>query len=198
MADSIDVLATLKLVYGIYAFIAISLIGWFGYRVTKPKDHDAGPKPALFWTYIVVLVVAGTGLHLLTYSAVPWVSIDLNRADIKADQVFDITFENHQMSFSSMPMQVGCGEHVVFNAVSNDLTYGFGIFRTDHTMVGQMQVVPQSRNDLMWRFERNGTYYIRSTEYSGPKGAKMIAPNAIVVSGCDRDDVRAVAQGGQS
>jgi len=198
MADSIDVLATLKLVYGMYAFIAISLIGWFGYLITKPKDHDAGPKPALFWTYIVVLVVAGTGLHLLTYNAVPWVSVDLNRADIKADQVFDISFENHQMSFSSMPMQVGCGEHVVFNAVSNDLTYGFGIFRTDHTMVAQMQVVPRSRNDLMWRFERNGTYYIRSTEYSGPKGAKMIAPNAIVVSGCDRDDVRAVAQGGQS
>ena len=197
MADSIDVLATLKLVYGIYAFIAISLIGWFGYRITKPKDDDTGAKPALFWTYVAVLAVVGTGLHFLTYSAVPWVPIDLNRADIKADAVFDITYENHQMSFSSFPMQVGCGEHVVFNATSNDLTYGFGIFRTDHTMVAQMQVVPQSRNDLMWRFEKNGTYYVRSTEYSGPKGAKMVAHNAIVVSGCDLDDVRAVALGEQ-
>ena len=198
MADSIDVLATLKLVYGIYAFIAISLIGWFGYRITKPKDHSAGPKPALFWTYVAVLVVVGTGLHFLTYSAVPWVPIDLNRADIKADKVFDIAYENHQMSFSSLPMQVGCGEHVVFNAISSDLTYGFGIFRTDHTLVAQMQVVPQSRNDLMWRFEKNGTYYVRSTEYSGPKGAKMVAWDAIVVTGCDHDDVRAVETGGQS
>jgi len=198
MVDSIDVLATLKLVYGIYAFIAISLIGWFGYRITKPKDHSAGPKPALFWTYVVVLMVIGTGLHFLTYNAVPWVPIDLNRADIKADTVFDITYEDHQMSFSSFPMQVGCGDHVVFNAISNDLTYGFGIFRTDHTMVTQMQVVPQSRNDLMWKFEKNGTYYIRSTEYSGPKGAKMVAPNAIVVTGCDQDDVRAAAIGEQS
>ena len=198
MADSIDVLATLKLVYGIYAVIAISLIGWFGYRITKPKDDNSGPRPALFWTYVVVLVVIGTGLHFLTYNAVPWVSIDLNRADITADQVFDITYENHEMTLSSNPMQVGCGEHVVFNAVSNDLTYGFGIFRTDHTMVAQMQVVPHSRNDLMWRFDRNGTYYIRSTEYSGPKGAKMVAADAIVVSGCDKDDVRAVPQGGQS
>ena len=198
MADSIDVLATLKLVYGIYAIIAISLIGWFGYRITKPKDDTSGPKPALFWTYIVVLVVIGTGLHFLTYNTVPWVSIDLKRADITADQVFDITYENHEMTLSSNPMLVGCGEHVVFNAVSNDLTYGFGIFRTDHTMVAQMQVVPQSRNDLMWRFDKNGTYYIRSTEYSGPKGAKMVAADAIVVSGCDTDDVRAVAQGGSS
>jgi len=198
MADSIDVLATLKLVYGMYAFIAISLIAWFGYRITKPKNDDAGAKPALFWTYIVVLVVVGTGLHFLTYSAVPWVPIDLNRANISADEVFDITYEDHQMTFSSLPMQVGCGEHVVFNAVSNDLTYGFGIFRADHTLVAQMQVVPQSRNDLMWKFEKNGTYYVRSTEYSGPKGAQMIAQDAIVVAGCDQDDVRAVATGGQS
>ena len=198
MADSIDVLATLKLVYGMYAFIAISLIAWFGYRITKPKNDDAGAKPALFWTYIVVLVVVGTGLHFLTYSAVPWVPIDLNRANISADEVFDITYEDHQMTFSNLPMQVGCGEYVVFNAVSNDLTYGFGIFRADHTLVAQMQVVPQSRNDLMWRFEKNGTYYVRSTEYSGPKGAQMVAQDAIVVAGCDQDDVRAVATGGQS
>ena len=198
MADSIDVLAILKLVYGIYAFIAISLIAWFGYRITKPKDHNAGPKPALFYTYIVVLAIVGTGLHFLTYNAVPWVPIDLNRADIRADEVFDITYEDHQMSFSSLPMQVGCGEHVVFNATSNDLTYGFGIFRADHTLVAQMQVVPQSRNDLMWKFEKNGTYYVRSTEYSGPKGAKMVALNAVVVTGCDHDDVRAVAIGEQS
>jgi len=197
MADSIDVLATLKLVYGIYAFIAISLIGWFGYRITKPKDDKTGAKPALFWTYVVILAVLGTGLHLLTFKAVPWVPIDLNRADIKADAVFDITYEDHQMSFSSFPMQVGCGEHVVFNATSNDLTYGFGIFRTDHTLVAQMQVVPQSRNDLMWKFEKNGTYYVRSTEYSGPKGARMIAQNAIVVTGCDHDDVYAVETGEQ-
>jgi len=197
MADSIAVLATLKLVYGIYGLIAISLIGWFGYRITKPKGDAVGAKPAIFWTYVVILVVVGTGLHVLTYNAVPWVPIDLKRASIEPDAVFDITYEDHQMSFSSFPIQVGCGEHVVFNAISNDLTYGFGIFRADHTMVAQMQVVPQSRNDLMWQFGKNGTYYVRSTEYSGPKGARMIAQDAIVVTGCDQDDVRAVAMGGQ-
>ena len=198
MADSIDVLATLKLVYGIYGLMAISLIGWFGYRITKPKDDDAGAKPALFWTYVVVLVVIGTGLHFLTYNAVPWVPIDLKRANIEPDAVFQITYEDHEMSFSTFPMEVGCGEYVVFDATSNDLTYGFGIFRADHTMVAQMQVVPQSRNDLMWKFDKNGTYYIRSTEYSGPKGARMVARNAIVVTGCARDDVRALAMGGRS
>ena len=193
MADSIDVLATLKLVYGIYAFIAISLIAWFGYRITRPSNDQSAAKPAIFWTYVVILALVGTGLHFLTYSKVPWVPIDLKRAGIEPDAVFDITFEDHTMSFSSFPMQVECGEHVVFNAVSNDLTYGFGIFRADHTMLAQMQVVPQSRNDLMWQFGKNGTYYVRSTEYSGPKGARMIAQDAIVVTGCDQDDVRSVA-----
>ncbi len=197
MADSIDVLTTLKLVYGIYVFIALSLIAWFAYRITKPRDYDAGAKPAYFWTYVVILAVVGTGLHFLTYSKVPWVPIDLKRAGIEPAAVFDITYEDHQMKFSSMPMQVGCGDYVVFNAISNDLTYGFGIFRADHTLVAQMQVVPQSKNDLMWQFGKNGTYYVRSTEYSGPKGARMIAKDAIVVTGCDQDDVRAVALGGQ-
>ncbi len=197
MADSIDVLATLKLVYSIYAFIAISLIGWFGYRITRPKDENAGAKPAIFWTYLATLVVVGIGLHFLTYHTIPWVPIDLNRANIKADKIFDITYEDHQMSFSSFPIQVGCGEHVVFNAISKDLTYGFGIFRANHTMVTQMQVVPQSKNDLMWKFEKNGIYYIRSTEFSGPKGAKMVVPNAIIVTGCESDDVHATEMGGQ-
>lgn len=197
MADSIDVLETLKLVYGIYVLIAVSLIAWFGYRITRPRDRDADAKPAIFWTYVVVLVLVGTGLHVLTYNKVPWVPIDLQRAGITPAAVFDITYENHEMRFSSYPMQVGCGDYVVFNAVSNDLTYGFGIFRADHTLVAQMQVVPRSRNDLMWQFGKNGTYYVRSTEYSGPKGARMIAPDAIVVTGCEQDDVRAVAMGGQ-
>ena len=135
MADSIDVLATLKLVYGIYAIIAISLIGWFGYRITKAKDDKTGAKPAIFWAYVAVLVVIGTGLHILTYNTVPWVSYDLDRANIEPAAVFDIAYEDHQMSFSDFPMNVGCGEYVVFNATSNDLTYGFGIFRTDHTPV---------------------------------------------------------------
>jgi len=197
MADSIDVLTTLKLVYGIYVFIALSLIAWFAYRVTKPKDDDSGAKPAIFWAYVVVLVLVGTGLHFLTYAKVPWVPIDLKRAGIEPDAIFDILYENHEMSFSSYPMKVHCGQHVVFNATSNDLTYGFGIFRADHTMVAQMQVVPQSKNDLMWQFGKNGTYYVRSTEYSGPKGARMIARDAVVVTGCNEDDVRAAALGGQ-
>jgi cytochrome c oxidase subunit 2 len=145
-------------------------------------------KPIYFWSYAISLAVIGTGLHFLTFNVVPWVPMDLDRANIKAKKSFKIVYEKHNIALEEKPMQVPCGKYVVFDAHSNDLTYGFGIFRQNHTLVAQMQVVPNNRNDLMWIFHKNGTYYIRSTEYSGPKGAQMIVEDAIVVSGCQEDD----------
>ena len=189
MIDSTDVLSVLKIVYSIYALVAISIVARFAMAITKSVKNKWYPSTKAFWIYVAALVVLGTGLHFFTYGMVPWVAVDLERDNISADKSFDITFEKHQMTFSESPMRVACGEAVVFNAMSKDLTYGFGIFRQDNSMVAQMQVVPQSRNDLMWKFNKNGTYNVRSTEYSGPAGARMIAKNALVVTGCDADDI---------
>lgn len=194
MADSLDVLSTLKLVYTIYAIAAISLIAWYAYRITQ-KGEVKPAKKGIFWTYVVTLMVVGTGLHFLTFNLVPWVPMDLDRANIKAEKTFEITYEDHKITLEQNPMLVTCNKYVVFNAHSNDLTYGFGIFRQNHTLVTQMQVVPDNRNDLMWKFGKNGTYYIRSTEYSGPKGAHMIVENAVVVTGCQEDDKHSMKQG---
>lgn len=194
MADSIDVLAALKLIYTIYALAVISVIAYFGYRITQ-KGEVKPAKKGIFWTYVASLIVIGTGMHFLTYNVVPWVPMDLNRANIKAEKTFDITYKDHKIIPNEKPMKVPCGKYVVFNAHSDDLTYGFGIFRQNNTMVAQMQVVPGSRNDLMWIFHKNGTYSVRSTEYSGPKGAQMIIEDAIVVSGCKEDDKYAMKGG---
>ncbi len=194
MADSIDVLATLKLVYTIYALAVISLIAWYAYRITQKGE----PRPArkwIFWVYVSTLVTVGTGLHFLTYHTVPWVPMDLDRANIEAEKTFHIVYKDHEIILPEKPMKVPCGKYVIFDAVSEDLTYGFGIFRQNNTMVAQMQVVPNSRNDLMWIFHKNGTYKVRSTEYSGPKGANMIIEDAIVVSGCEQDDIHAIKGG---
>ena len=48
-------------------------------------------------------------------------------------------------------------------------------------MMFQMQVVPGHRNDILWHFDREGVYTIRSTEYSGPKGVFMIMKDAVEV-----------------
>jgi cytochrome c oxidase subunit 2 len=72
-------------------------------------------------------------------------------------------------------------DKVLFNVTSNDLTYGFGLFRTDNTMLMQMQVVPGHVNDILWQFDKPGVYTIRSTEYSGPAGTQMILKDVVEV-----------------
>jgi len=193
MADSVDVLGTLKFVYTLYALAVISIIAYYAYRITQNDDNSSFDiKPKVFWGYVATLVTIGTGLHFLTYNVVPWVPMDLDRANIKAEKTFKIHYKDHQMILDEKPMKVECNKYVVFDAYSDDLTYGFGIFRQDNTLVAQMQVVPGNGNDLMWRFPKNGTYYIKSTEYSGPKGVKMRIDDAIVVTGCEKDDPRSM------
>ncbi len=194
MADSVDVLSTLKLVYTIYALAVISLIAWYAYRITQQGEVKPAKK-AIFWTYVTVLITMGTGLHFLTFNLVPWVPMDLDRANIKSEKTFKITYKDHVITLDEKPMRVPCNKYVIFDAYSEDLTYGFGIFRQDHSLVTQMQVVPGNGNDLMWKFGKNGTYYIRSTEYSGPKGAQMIVQDAVIVSGCQEDDTKSMKKG---
>jgi len=79
---------------------------------------------------------------------------------------------------------IDCNDRVLFDVSSADLTYGFGLFRQNDSMLFQMQVIPGHRNDLLWEFGENGTYSIRSTEYSGPEGYDMVVEDAVRVSGC--------------
>ena len=74
------------------------------------------------------------------------------------------------------------GEYVEFTATSADVTYGLGVFRPDGTMVFQMQVLPGRQNHVTWKFDKAGTYDVRSTEYSGPRHSEMYIQNAIRVT----------------
>ena len=90
---------------------------------------------------------------------------------------------NHQFTLPSEKLVIKVNEKVLFNVTSLDLTYGFGLFRQDNSMVFQMQVVPGHKNDILWQFVKPGTFTIRSTEYSGPKGAAMVLKDVVEVVG---------------
>jgi cytochrome c oxidase subunit 2 len=79
-------------------------------------------------------------------------------------------------------IEVKVGQYVEFVATSDDVTYGFGVFRQDSTMVFQMQVLPGRENRIVWQFDQPGTYDVRSTEYSGPRHSDMHIPDAIRVT----------------
>ena len=183
MTDSKDVLDALFWVYTIYSVVIISLIAWFGYRLTT-KGVGKLVKPAIFYTYVGMLIFVGVTIHIFTFNTIPWVEMDLNRTEIQADKTFDIVVEDHKFIFPSEKLLIDCNDKVMFNVTSNDLTYGFGVFREDGTMMFQMQVVPGHNNDILWQFDKPGKYTIRSTEYSGPKGAQMIEKDRIIVGEC--------------
>jgi cytochrome c oxidase subunit 2 len=184
MVDSKLVLTGQTVAYTLYVLAILALMAWFAYRVTR-ADGGGGVKAALFWSFFGVLVVLGVSLHLITYNTIPWVPLDLHHGSTRADTVIDIAVAEHRFRLPADRIVVRCDEKVLFHVTSGDLTYGFGLFRHDHSMVFQMQVLPGHDNDILWRFDRAGVYSIRSTEYSGPAGREMIVPDAVEVT-CER------------
>ena len=180
MVDSTIVLWGQTMAYTFYCIAIILLVGWFGYKITKP-GKQATVKPAIFYSFVGLLVVLGVSLHIITYNTIPWTPMDLNRSEIKADKVFNITVGNHKFVLPEDQMVITVNEKVLFDVTSTDLTYGFGLFRADNSMIFQMQVVPGHRNDILWQFDKPGVYSIRSTEYSGPAGVDMVVKDAVWV-----------------
>ncbi len=183
--NSLELLAFHWVAYTIYALIIISVVAWFAVNLTRKQKA----KPIVripFYGYIAFLVAGGVGHHIFTYNAVPWVSEDITRHEITPDHVYKITIKDHTFHLPKEKMMIGCGEKVLFDVKSEDLVYGFGLFRKDHTMVTQMQVNPGSRNDLLWTFNHDGVFDLMSTEYSGPKGNDMFVADAVQVVGCSR------------
>ncbi|RLD81871.1 MAG: cytochrome C oxidase subunit II, partial [Bacteroidetes bacterium] len=178
MVDSSMVLFGQTVAYTCYAVAIILVVAWFGYAITRPGKGNKVSK-TLFYSFVSFLVVLGVSLHIVTFNTIPWVSMDLDRKNIEADQVFDIVMEDHTFILPEEEMLIQCGPKVMFNVTSNDLTYGFGLFRQDHSMLFQMQVVPGHVNDILWEFKGNGIYTIRSTEYSGPAGHQMIIKDVV-------------------
>ena len=182
MVTSNTVLWGQTLIYTFYALAIMLLVGWFALRVTKPGSAVVAPK--LFYSLVAVLITMGVSLHIITYNTIPWTEVDLKAGSIASDKVFAITVADHKFSLPSAVLEAKCGEITEFNVTTKDLTYGFGLFRPNNSMVFQMQVVPGHENIMKWEFRENGTFSIRSTEYSGPAGSQMIVPNAVTVTGC--------------
>lgn len=180
MVDSSTVLWGQTVAYTCYCIAIILLVGWFAFKITKPVK-ESKVSTTLFYSFVTLLVILGVSLHIVTYNTIPWVPMDLNRSEIKADQVFAINMKDHHFVLPAEKMVIKTGQKVLFDVTSEDLTYGFGLFRQDHSMLFQMQVIPGHKNDILWHFDKPGIYTIRSTEYSGPAGVNMVVKDAVEV-----------------
>lgn len=182
MVDSSVVLWGQALIYTLYVLACVTVVGTIAYQLTREGPPRVPPR--LFYGFAALLVVTGLSLHLITHETIPWARTDVDHSGMVPDQTFEITAANHQFTLPSSKLEIACGQKVLINVTSEDLTYGFGLFRQDHSMVLQMQVIPGHRNEVFWTFDKNGVYDIRSTEYSGPAGLGMGVKNAVEVTGC--------------
>jgi len=180
MVDSSVVLWGQTIAYTLYVIAIMLVMAWFGYQITRGSKKSI-VKPALFYTFVAFLVVVGVSLHLVTKATIPWKPIDLNRSEYKADKTFEISIRDHEFILPADTLYIDKGDLVLFNVTSDDLTYGFGLFRQDNSMLFQMQVLPGHLNDILWKFEKSEVFSIRSTEYSGPKGYNMYLKDVVVV-----------------
>ncbi|MCX7955027.1 MAG: hypothetical protein N3A01_07555 [Bacteroidales bacterium] len=166
--------------YTIYAIIAMLIIAWFGYMVTKDANKKTFIPKSLFYSFFVILIIIGITLHLFTMHTLPWVKneIKIKKPDIQqiikievdSCNYYIIDKNNKRLPLDSVkPIKLKINEPVLFDVYSNDLTYGFGLFRKNHTLVFQMQVLPLYHNEIVWVFNEKGNFDLRSTEYAGPK-----------------------------
>ncbi len=130
------------------------------------------------WLYVLIVVFVIVNVITLS-SLIPWQKWQIWQNPIPS-QVIDVTYDKNVITMDA-PVQVKAGEFVQFSATSTDVTYGFGVFRKDNSMVFQMQVLPGRSNLIIWKFDEPGMYDVRSTEYSGPKHNDMVVRDAIEV-----------------
>ncbi|HNS07589.1 MAG TPA: hypothetical protein PKZ26_01335 [Anaerolineaceae bacterium] len=130
------------------------------------------------WLYVLIIVFVIVNVVTLS-SLIPWQSWQLWQNPEPA-QVVKVAYNDYTITMDT-PVQIKAGEFVQFSATSADVTYGFGVFREDNSMVFQMQVLPGRENQIIWKFDETGTFDVRSTEYSGPKHSDMVVRDAIVV-----------------
>ncbi len=131
--------------------------------------------------WLGVLVVVFVVFNVVTLSPlVPWQKWLLWSKPTPTEQ-FRIEMGDYKFRLPASGIEVKAGEYVEFVVTSDDVTYGFGVFRKDGSMVFQMQVLPGYDNKIVWKFDTPGSYDVRSTEYSGPDHSKMYVEDAITV-----------------
>ena len=130
------------------------------------------------WLYILITVFIIVNAVTLS-TLVPWQSWQLWQKPVPS-QVVNVAYADYVITMDT-PVEIKAGEFVQFSATSADVTYGFGVFRKDKSMVFQMQVLPGHDNVITWKFDELGMYDVRSTEYSGPRHSEMFVPDAIEV-----------------
>lgn len=138
--DSSTVLWGQTIIYTAYCLVIISLVAWFASKLTG-KQSRITISPRVFYTWVGFLTVLGVSLHIITYNTIPWVKDDLH-GNPNVAETYEITIADHAWQVPGGKLEVPCDQLVKFSVTTQDLTYGFGIFRQDNSMIAQCRSCP--------------------------------------------------------
>jgi len=185
-APSKTIIEVVRISYG-FLFLLVSLF-FISFILAVKRQAPQGidevhsgmdRREKIFLVSFIIVVIA---LHFLTLSnVIPWQEWRLWK-NVNVDKVVKINVKNYDFSLPEKPISIQKEIFVKFILTSEDVTYGFGVFRKDGSMVFQFTVLPNYQNCFVWKFTEHGFYDIRSTEYSGPKHSQMKVENAIIVN----------------
>lgn len=169
------------IIYSGYVLLVLTLMGGFVYALTSEKKINLRFKISVT-AWIIFLVVSVIAFHAFTHIKFPWTRWQISSKQAVPKREITVNVADYKFHLPENPIMLKANEPVKFTLFSQDVTYGFGVFRSDGTMVFQMQVLPGHANEIIWIFKDEGKYTIRSTEYSGPENWKMILKDAIIVA----------------
>ena len=183
---------SIRVVYGTYLILVCLFFVWFVWKVRRPATSPQEEKMAgmdrreilLFSILATVLIF----IHVITLSnIVPWQKWRLWSKPQTVGS-YHIGMSDYEFKFPEKPLTFPKGSFVEFVLTSEDVTYGFGVFRKNGTLVFQMQVLPGYKNRYVWNFSEPGYYDVRSTEYSGPRHSEMVMIDAIRVLNINKEE----------
>lgn len=165
-------------VVAVFAFIAL--------KSGVKKDYDPIVKKAYrirtIWFVVLFLVIATS--FVFTLADLPYYKNAVNGVSLAANaqggnaQVVEVI--SKQFAFEMDQTQFKAGIPVVFQVTSADVNHGFGIYDSDMIMLAQTQAMPDYYNELVYTFDKPGTYEILCLEYCGIAHHAMVKTIEIV------------------
>lgn len=159
-------------VVAVFAFIAL--------KSGVKKDYDPIVKKAyrIRTVWFVVLLTVIVTSFFFTLSDLPYNKGGQAVAANADAQVVDVVSKQFYFDMSQTEFKVG--EPVLFRVTSADVNHGFGIYDEDLIMLAQTQAMPFYVNELVYTFDKPGTYEILCMEYCGIAHHAMVAKITVV------------------
>lgn len=169
---------TTQILLTFFLFITVATIVIVGTLIASTKVHiitTVGRKSSRRVTTILfVLIILVAGVGTVSSSWIPQSAF----SDVKPSTTVDVIAKQFTWTLGDTNYRVR--QPIMFKAISEDVTHGFGVYGPDGTIQFQMQVTSGKDNSFIFVFTEPGTYTVRCMEFCGIGHQSMITEFKVV------------------